>query len=396
MKKSMRKISMIIGVILIGLFVIDYVFETNIVNRILINDKEAPTINVDQLPRQYLLNREFNYSIIVCEDNHDESCDVEIIDSFDTSVLGVQSITLKAIDSSGNSVEKVYQIEIVENADSSMYIPLGYYDSIEGLEGSALKSALNDIITGHIEYIYSSKNDIDMDVWELLKITDEDPDNENNVLMFYSGFSMPKECQDGSSEYPESCYVDSDTEGVPIKWNREHVWSKSRGDFEIKEGTTTVLALGAHTDLHHLVPEESSMNSTKNNRMFEDCNDGDDTNVESRGYGNYTCNIWSFEPRDEVKGDVARMLFYMSVRYEGEEGDMVDLELVNDPVEDKNSKLPEYGDLDDLLRWHLDDPVSEYEIFRNQTIYTYQNNRNPFIDIPELVELIWGNPEDYN
>ena len=217
MKKSMRKISMIIGVILIGLFVIDYVFETNIVNRILINDKEAPTINVDQLPRQYLLNREFNYSIIVCEDNHDESCDVEIIDSFDTSVLGVQSITLKAIDSSGNSVEKVYQIEIVENADSSMYIPLGYYDSIEGLEGSALKSALNDIITGHIEYIYSSKNDIDMDVWELLKITDEDPDNENNVLMFYSGFSMPKECQDGSSEYPESCYVDSDTEGVPIK-----------------------------------------------------------------------------------------------------------------------------------------------------------------------------------
>jgi endonuclease I len=180
-----------------------------------------------------------------------------------------------------------------------------------------------------------------------------------------------------------------------IEWNREHVWSKSRGDFEIKEGTTTVLAMGAHTDLHHLVPEERTMNSIKNNRMFEDCNDGDDTNVEHVGYGNYTCNDWDFEPRDEVKGDVARMLFYMAVRYEGEEGDMVDLELINNPDSDRLSKLPLYGDLDDLLRWHEEDPVSEREILRNQLIYTYQNNRNPFVDIPDLVPLIWGRPEDY-
>lgn len=396
MKKSIRKISIVIGFMLVGLFLIDYFFETNILNQLLANDKEAPVINVEQLPRQYLLNREFDYSLIDCEDNYDDSCEVEIIGNFDTEILGVQSITLTATDNSGNHVEIVYQIEIVENVDGSMFIPLGYYDSVEGLEGEALKSALNDIITDHTEYIYTAKNDIDLDVWELLKITDEDPANENNLLMFYSGFSMPKECQDGSSIYPESCYLESDVEGVPLKWNREHVWSKSRGDFEIKEGTTSVLALGAHTDLHHLVPEESSMNSIKNNRMFEDCNDGDDNNIEARSYGNYTCNIWSFEPRDEVKGDVARMLFYMAVRYEGEEGDMVDLELVNDPIEDKDSKLAEYGDLDDLLRWHLDDPVSEREIYRNQTIYSYQNNRNPFIDMPELVELIWGDSDDYN
>jgi endonuclease I len=272
-----------------------------------------------------------------------------------------------------------------------MYIPSGYYDSIDGLEGELLKAALNDIITGHTEYPYT---DDETDVWDLLKIIDEDPDNPDNVLLFYSDLSWYKDCQDTTTP-PDFCEMEVEGEMETIEWNREHVWSKSRGDFEIKEGTTTVLAMGAHTDLHHLVPEERTMNSIKNNRMFEDCNDGDDTAVEHVGYGNYTCNEWDFEPRDEVKGDVARMLFYMAIRYEGEEGDMVDLELVNNPDSDRLSKLPLYGDLDDLLRWHEEDPISEREILRNQKIYTYQNNRNPFIDMPDLVPLIWGRPEDY-
>jgi len=143
-----------------------------------------------------------------------------------------------------------------------------------------------------------------------------------------------------------------------------------------------------------LVAAERRMNSLKNNRHFEDCNDGDDTNIVERGYGNFTCNDWEFEPRDEVKGDVARMIFYMAVRYEGEIGDMVDLEVVNDPDSSKESKLPVYGDLNDLLRWHIEDPVSEWEINRNQVIFTYQGNRNPFIDDPDLVFLVFGTPTD--
>ena len=95
---------------------------------------------------------------------------------------------------------------------------------------------------------------------------------------------------------------------------------------------------------------------------------------------------------NEVKGDVARMIFYMAVAYDDAE---LDLEVVNDPDEDKDLKLPVYGDIDDLLRWHLEDPVSEKEIMRNQVIYTYQGNRNPFIDKPELVSMIWGEPDDY-
>ena len=142
-----------------------------------------------------------------------------------------------------------------------------------------------------------------------------------------------------------------------------------------------------YTDAHHLVAAERTMNSTKNNRFYEDCGDGDDTNIEERAYDNVTCNEWEFEPRDEVKGDVARMIFYMAVRYEG---DPLDLEVIDDPDEDSSLKLPVYGDLDDLLRWHREDPVSQEEVERNEVIYIYQENRNPFIDNPAYVSDIWG------
>jgi endonuclease I len=389
MKKNIRVVFIVLFVIVAGLYVADYLLGTNYFNKLV--DNQAPTINVEELPNQYLLGREFNYDIIKCEDNFDDSCAVVITGEFDIDSLGSQTIVVQATDNAGNETIYNYTIVIVENVDGSLYIPDGYYDSIIGLEGEELKDALNDIITGHTEYPYT---DDDTDVWDIIKVADEDPNNPDKVIMFYSGFSWFKECQDTVSP-PDFCEMEIEGTMDTVEWNREHVWSKSRGDFEIKEGTTSVLAMGPHTDLHHLVAAERTMNSIKNNRMFEDCHDGDDDNIVDVGYGNYTCNEWDFEPRDEVKGDVARMLFYMAVRYEGEEGDMVDLELINNPDSDKLSKLPLYGDLDDLLRWHEEDPVSEREILRNQVIYTYQNNRNPFIDMPELVALIWGRPEDY-
>jgi endonuclease I len=392
MNKTMRNIIIIIAVIFMLIYAVDNLLGTNYINRLLINDQEAPTINMNELPTKHLVDRDFNYELITCTDNHDEICEVVVEGTFDTSVLGEQTIILNATDQAGNIATENYTITIVGNMDGSMYIPLGYYDGIKSLEGETLKAALNNIITGHTEFPYT---DDETDVWDLLMLADEDPENPENVIMFYSGYSWYKGCQD-TTYPPEYCEVEVEGEMEMVEWNREHVWSKSRGDFEIKEGTTSVLAMGPHTDLHHLVAEERNMNATKNNRMFEDCNDGDDLDVVDVGYGNYICNEWDFEPRDEVKGDVARMLFYMAVRYEGEENDMVDLELINEPDSDRLSKLPLYGDLDDLLRWHEEDPVSEKEILRNQLIYTYQNNRNPFIDMPELAELIWGKPEDYN
>lgn len=95
----------------------------------------------------------------------------------------------------------------------------------------------------------------------------------------------------------------------------------------------------------------------------------------------------SREPRDSVKGDIARMLFYMAVRYEGDNGE-IDLEL-NEKV--NNNKDPYMGKLSVLLKWNEQDPVDDLERKRNEVIFTkYQHNRNPFIDHPEWVNKIWN------
>ncbi len=320
---------------------------------------------------------------LTCSDNYDAECTVDF--EADTSDLGEHSIMVSATDEAGNSAYYIYEYTVFEGMQSD--IPLGYYDGIEGLSGQSLITALNAIITNHTEYPYTSTA---TDVWDILRQADEDPDNSENIIMFYTGVSHPKDCQD-TTYPPDYCEANVYGELKITEWNREHIWSKSRGSFADDDFI-------AHNDTHHLVAAERVMNSTKNNRYFEDCHDGDDSNIVDRGYGNYTCNTWEFEPRDEVKGDVARMLFYMAVRYEGhlEYDDGFDLKLANDPDEDKALHVPIYGDLDDLLRWHLEDPVSDWEIRRNEIIFGFQGNRNPFIDHPELVELIWGNPEDYN
>lgn len=227
--------------------------------------------------------------------------------------------------------------------------PLGYYDAAYGKTGEALKSALHNIIDDHTEISYSN-------VWEALRETDEDPANLNNVILLYTGRSQGKF-----------------TNGSGVNdWNREHVWAKSHGDF----GT----AMGAGTDLHHLRPTDASVNSSRGNLDFD--NGG---SQHSEALGNYYDSD-SWEPRDAVKGDVARMLFYMAVRYEGDSGE-VNLEL-NNAV--NNGSAPYHGKMSVLLEWHKEDPVDETERRRNEMIYSdYQHNRNPFIDHPEWASAIW-------
>lgn len=391
MKRVKYSFSTLIVLIIAAVFGSDYFLDVDILSMVL-GDTKAPIIDTSTIATKVRLDDPFTFDTLTCSDNVDTSCIVDVIGTVDTTITGIYNVILKATDDAGNLARVELSIEVYEGLNTAIYVPDGYYDSIDGMSGETLKAALNDIITGHTEYPYTSTS---TDVWDMLRDADEDPDNPENVLLFYTGYSLPKSCQD-SSNPPAECEVEIYGELKTVEWNREHIWSKSRGDFEIKEGTATVLDMGAHTDGHHLVAAERVMNSTKNNRHFEDCHDGDDTNIVDRGYGNYTCNDWEFEPRDEVKGDTARMIFYMAVRYEGEEGDMVDLEVINDPDSSKELKLPEYGDLDDLLRWMIEDPVSEKEIERNEAIFQFQGNRNPFIDYPELVELIWGSPEDYN
>ena len=402
--KNIKSIIAIISIVLGGgLFLSQTYLDIDLLSFIN-QDSEEPIIDISSIRTTITLDGSFNTSDVTCEDNFDDTCDVEVIGSVDTSVLGTQTITFQATDNAGNKASVDVVIDIIEGINTTMYVPLGYYDDALGLTGETLKDTLNDIITTHTEFPYTNTN---TDVWDMLREADEDPLNSDNVVMFYSGFSWPKDCQDTNTDLlPDYCFENSDREADYQEWNREHIWSKSHGDFEDEDGyefedSSGGYALGAHTDAHHLVPAERTMNSIKSNRFFDDCHDGiNDDNLVDRGYGNYTCGEWFFEPRDEVKGDVARMLFYMAVRYEGEDGDYVDLELFEDlkalapELHLQDNKLPYYGDLAVLLRWHIEDPVDAWELERNETIYQYQGNRNPFIDHPEYVELIWGTVEN--
>ncbi len=243
-------------------------------------------------------------------------------------------------------------------------IPVGYYSTAAGLSGDSLKDALNDIIDGHTEFSYTSSS---QDCWDILKKADQDPDSANNVIGIYSGFSM-----DGPKEYDSG-----------KGWSREHVWAKSRGNFTTSRGVGT--------DLHNLRAEDLSTNTARNNRNFDVA---DSQYVDGSGNYSGTTNSytsvgkWVWEPRDEMKGDVARIIFYMSVRYEGENGEL-DLELT-DSLLSKTDKSPLHGNAVTLYKWHLSDTVSDAERSRNDTIYKYQKNRNPFVDHPEYVKEIYG------
>ncbi|MEU8911928.1 endonuclease [Streptomyces nigrescens] len=226
-----------------------------------------------------------------------------------------------------------------------------YYKDAEGKTGQALKDSLHRIIsstqTGKLTY---------SQVWDALKETDQDPDNSENVILLYTGRSQSKNSNGGN----------------PDDWNREHVWAKSHGDL----GTDT----GPGTDIHHLRPEDVSVNSTRGNKDF----DNGGTKVDEAP-GNSTDDD-SFEPRDAVKGDVARMILYMAVRYDGGDG-FPDLE-PNDNVD--NGSQPHIGRLSVLKQWSQEDPPDTFEKHRNQVIFDkYQHNRNPFIDHPEWVDEIW-------
>lgn len=223
-----------------------------------------------------------------------------------------------------------------------------YYAPAIGKTGSALKASLHDIIDGNTRLSYDQ-------VWTALKDTDQDPDNSANVIELYTGRSISKASNGGGTG----------------QWNREHVWAQSRGGFDT--------SAGPGTDLHHIRPEDVTVNSTRGNKDF----DLGGSSV-SGCTGCYTDSN-SFEPRNAVKGDVARMLFYMAVRYEGGDG-WNDLEM-SSTVGTSSSQL---GDLEVLLAWNTQDPVSSFEMRRNDRIHSaWQGNRNPFIDHPEWADAIW-------
>jgi len=225
-----------------------------------------------------------------------------------------------------------------------------YYQTAIGQSGATLKSALNTVIKDHVRFTYSQ-------VWDGLGYADEDPNNTNNVILLYTNRSEPKVNRAGMSNSQDA-------------WNREHVWAKSHGFPSSSQH--------AYTDMHHLRPADVSVNSSRGNKDF--LNGGSEI---SEAPGTFTDSD-SFEPTNTAKGDVARMIFYMDVRYEGNDNSGTDdLSIANGIT---STGVTQLGDLCTLLQWHISDPVSDWERRRNNRLFEWQKNRNPFIDNPQ-----WAN-----
>lgn len=237
--------------------------------------------------------------------------------------------------------------------------PAGYYDSLEGLSGAALKQAIQDIIANPAVVHAHNYGDI----IDILKTADQNPKNSNEVWLMYVEQSRSK------LEFQDT--------GINTgKWNREHIYPQSRGGYtdgtlSIPDGKNIWLPtnaddiLAGHADAHHLRAEDGAENSLRSNRDYG-----------LTGYNGPTGTKGSW------KGDVARSIFYMAVRYNA-------LSVVNGDIAD--TTVGQLGDLATLLTWNTLDPADDFEMNRNNYIYTWQVNRNPFIDYPDLANYIWGN-----
>lgn len=233
------------------------------------------------------------------------------------STAGNHTITIKF-----KSYTKTINICLLaKEVGSGVYFDMPYYASANGLKGEELKLALRSIIS--VQTKTEKYDDLRTD----LALTDKGS-TDGTIVCLYCHKEMDATWDGGKT------------------WNREHVWPQSLGWF-----STTM----AGADIHHLRPCHQSENSSRGNTPYG----------VSSGY---------YEPNDNVKGDVARILFYLYVRYA--EADRYSLTTVCESF-------------DMLLIWNDIDPVDSLEIQRNEVAYSIQGNRNPFIDYPDYADYIW-------
>ena len=233
-------------------------------------------------------------------------------------------------------------------------IPSGYYSNAEGKTGTELRAALHNIIKGHTSLSYS-------DLLDAYPYTDCDANGK--IWDIYSNYHFNPSNTCGSYNKEGDCY------------NREHTWPQSW--FNEKSGPKS--------DLFHVMPTDGYVNNRRSNYPYGEVSSPTYTSGNGSKLGRCTVAGYSgtvFEPIDEYKGDIARNFFYMSTRYYGE-----DAGWSTSPMTNKCEILPWAMTM--LLRWSDEDPVSQKEIDRNNAVYGFQGNRNPFIDHPEYARMIW-------
>lgn len=240
-------------------------------------------------------------------------------------------------------------------------IPAGYYDSANGLTGSALKTALHRIIRNHTKRSYDQ-------LWTDFETTDMT--STGKVWDMYSNCTWTfgtDQCGSYSSEC--DCY------------NREHSMPNSWWG-----GSTDTM----YSDLFHLVPTDGKVNGMRSNYPFGTVSSptytsGNGSKLGPCSFSGYTGTV--FEPIDTYKGDFARNYFYLATRYETRIASWS-----SDMLAGNSYPVFTTWALNLLYQWHTQDPVSQKEIDRNNAIYGIQHNRNPYIDHPEWVAVVWNFP----
>jgi endonuclease I len=311
------------------------------------NDSERITIHFSQdFITHYSLNDVWEPSgcIATDVDSGDDVC--LTYGQVDTSKPGYHEVIYYALDADGFYSSTVVRHGVFEDARLLEIDYTGYYDGIEGLHGEALVAALRGIIQHDIERkSYAEAR-------QILQDADVHPDYDDKVLTIYSRDAVARVWDETS-------------------WHREHVWPNSRLGVPRVTNTERNIA----SDLHNLRAIVPSINSSRSNKVFTTSTTSD-----------------TYDPGILDQGDVARILFYMVIMYP--ELSLVNEILPNDPETNYTPEGAKMAVFNDLLLWHRVDEVDMFEHQRNEVIYQNQNNRNPFIDHPHLVALIWMDAYD--
>lgn len=251
-------------------------------------------------------------------------------------------------------------------------IPTGYYSTATGT-GYTLKTQLYNKIKGHTDKGYAG-------LWTTYSTSDRDKqyENDNSIIDVYS------ENPTGADPYVYT-YSTSQCGTYSVEgncYNREHMIPQS-----VFNSATPM-----YSDAHFITPTDGKVNGMRNNYPHGKVATASWTSLNGSKLGTsavagYTGVV--FEPIDEFKGDIARMYFYFATRYENTVASY-SYEMFNGTSNQVFTTA--FRDL--LIQWHNQDPVSAREIARNNAIYLRQNNRNPYIDHPEYVGMIWGSTPD--
>lgn len=281
----------------------------------------------------------------------------------------------------------------------SAQAPAGYYDGTTGLTGYALKSKLHDIISAkNINWHYGDLQNL-FNQTDLDRYYDHDATNTTILLDIYS------EKPDGPDayEYTSSQMIGSaGAEG--LGWNREHMIPQSTFST-----SSSISDYPMYSDLNFLIPADARINQLRNNYPY---GVGGNTNfynftntsrMSNAAIPNYPYTGRVYEPINEFKGDIARTLLYFVVRYEGKLGSFNTAYSTSSTITPATDQCPFDGTeeravdlpyIEMLKQWSNADPVSQREIDRNNAVYSIQKNRNPFIDHPEWINMIWSETPD--